>query len=1331
MFRLAEEQIQAYRRVRRAHLARELVATLEGAGFRAELDSSGSVISASDRRGNVTRIEHGDDGLPARIIAPGGAVTRLLHDIEGRLVGVIGADGARVEMPRDGDGRLLALNGAQRGAVFRYDAHGDLVFMRRPDGAVEELVRGDGGVITAAVDGRGAVTRYERRPDGRLMGIVDPLHRRTRLETTEDGALAEIVFADETRMTFIRDAERGVLTLITRGGAQVDFTVDEGERPTGVFWNDGTSTAFAYDKAGRLIRAEDEANEFVAFTHDEAGRVTAEETPGGRVSHEYDADGRLARTITPHGDAISYRYDIDGRVESVVDWEGRVTSFRRTSAGQIAEVRYPGGLVEQREQDACGRPGSARLTAADGSLVSEQRYRYDTTDRLIGFVDGARVLTMDYDIAGRLNGEAESERGVARRYSHDACGNIVVDQGLRRRIGALDELVAVGQTTLDRDEEGNLVRFPVRGGSLDVTFAADGSLVEATLGGRIVSFSYDPLGRRIGLEDGSSGARFGWAGRQLLWEERHTLGSATSVRRDYLYLPGEIVPLAFREHGRTYYLQQDARGAVCRAVDATGAVAWHGRYDGFGVVESEGTVRQPFRLLGQYADDETGLVYNGARYYAPSLRVYVSSDPRWYEPLAQRYAYAANDPYNRADPTGCMWIWIGAGLSLAAQAANIYIRALFDVELGGRRGNHVPLRTALRSTAPTRGALVGFGEAPTSLFEAASFKDPTGVAMDAILARASVGDGVQQACPWKAASAAPVSQAHRALAREPDGATRSADGRISNTRPPHARSRLNRCRCPEPGPIGTLSARYESGRRGSDAIGTDSTGGWSYGKYQIETERGTMRDFLEHTTAKSPSISSALEDAGGYPASRKGNAEFKAAWRAAAKDPSFDGLQHDFIAIKSYEPLRAKIKTDTGLEVDERSHALRDVVWSIAVQHGPGSSVISNALRDKDVSRMTDEEIVEAIYEERASDETTKSGDKVLKYFHKSRKDEQAEVRKRFAQERICAKYMLEAERRAKSEEAARDERGTAPVRAPSSGWSNPGGGNNPPPVQQKGEGRRACEIANCITYQLAEPFLIALAKDPHIVGKVNLTVEDEVGKGEVMIFGQDATHGAGRVAPGNKSVGTTEASLKTQMAGLLSWFAQGTSQGMAKRLFNAFLENHSEIKTFKDQDLDKAVAINPTFIAFADRSLAAPGAQRTNPGKMRIHQALKNAGWDINKVKLIDDLGVLAFNTGMDYWNGLAVMINGVQYVHVHVDAYTYHSCKQQYEIKLRFELYDIFGLDDEDLKKDGSSGGIFSTGAGRGITAWWQLQHQFDHAPLLTKAVVHKTFVVSTAGQ
>ena len=70
----------------------------------------------------------------------------------------------------------------------------------------------------------------------------------------------------------------------------------------------------------------------------------------------------------------------------------------------------------------------------------------------------------------------------------------------------------------------------------------------------------------------------------------------------------------------------------------------------WGKVES-GTAALANRFPGQFADEETGLVYNFHRYYDPQIGRFISPDPMGIAPSLNVYEYPA-DPVNFADPFG-------------------------------------------------------------------------------------------------------------------------------------------------------------------------------------------------------------------------------------------------------------------------------------------------------------------------------------------------------------------------------------------------------------------------------------------------------------------------------------------------------------------------------------------------------------------------------------------------------------------------------------------------------------------------------------------------------
>lgn len=227
-----------------------------------------------------------------------------------------------------------------------------------------------------------------------------------------------------------------------------------------------------------------------------------------------------------------------------------------------------------------------------------------------------------------------------------------------------------------------------------------------------------------------------------------------------------------------------------------------------------------------------------------------------------------------------------------------------------------------------------------------------------------------------------------------------------------------------PGPqdkpeMGSLSAHYETSGRGPGTVSTGrgDIGGVSYGSYQLSTAAGRPQDFL-----RTEGAAWAAEFAG----QRAGTAAFSQTWRAvAAREPeAFGDAQHAYIERTHYQPQADRIQTRTtvagvdggiatpGVDLSQHSRALQNVAWSTAVQHGPGSNIIANAIRDVRASGTADWDpgfdraVIEAVYAERGR--TNRNGE--LVHFSSNSRAVQQGVAERFVNERADALVALVAE---------------------------------------------------------------------------------------------------------------------------------------------------------------------------------------------------------------------------------------------------------------------------------------------------------------------------------
>jgi len=169
--------------------------------------------------------------------------------------------------------------------------------------------------------------------------------------------------------------------------------------------------------------------------------------------------------------------------------------------------------------------------------------------------------------------------------------------------------------------------------------------------------------------------------------------------------------------------------------------------------------------------------------------------------------------------------------------------------------------------------------------------------------------------------------------------------------------------------IGILSAAYES-RGAIDAIGYDGRGGTSYGTYQIASGVGTMGRFLNYLESKAPDLASRLSTSG--PANTGGREGAMASeWKSiASQHPKrFEALQHEFIGETHYQPALKSVTLSTGEDLSKRSQAVREVLWSTAVQHGPnGAADIFTSAVEKLQAKgqeKSDKALIEEVYAQR------------------------------------------------------------------------------------------------------------------------------------------------------------------------------------------------------------------------------------------------------------------------------------------------------------------------------------------------------------------------------
>ena len=204
--------------------------------------------------------------------------------------------------------------------------------------------------------------------------------------------------------------------------------------------------------------------------------------------------------------------------------------------------------------------------------------------------------------------------------------------------------------------------------------------------------------------------------------------------------------------------------------------------------------------------------------------------------------------------------------------------------------------------------------------------------------------------------------------------------------------------------LGSLSAKYETGGRGPGTVSTGAgdPGGVSYGSYQMASKMGVPTKFVTQAGFRW------LQDFTNLTA---GTAQFTAVWKriAAEQTDAFQEAQHAYIKKTHYDLLCTKVLSEDNVDINTRSRAVQNVIWSTAVQHGPATPIIHRACSSLSCTTTDanyDELLIRAVYAERGR----RKSDGNLAYFSKSSPNVQTGVANRFKSELQDALAMLAKE---------------------------------------------------------------------------------------------------------------------------------------------------------------------------------------------------------------------------------------------------------------------------------------------------------------------------------
>jgi RHS repeat-associated protein len=465
-------------------------------------------------------------------------------------------------------------------------------------------------------------------------------------------------------------------------------------RPTSMTTPDASVILPAYNEAGLLEQVQVHvrgAASAMTFVND-----IDYDAKGQREKIVYGDDGSRGGTTT-----TTYAYD---------PLTYRLTRLRTTRASDgavlqnLAYAYDPVGNITEINDSA-----QQTVFFANDVALPKMGYVYDALYRLIG-ATGRELAGLNANDTQRGDGDlplmslphvndTQAVRAYTESYEYDAVGNllrIIHDSGApttswtRRYAYAVDgsgspasnrltgtslpgDLATQFSAQYGYDEHGNMVSMPhlptIGWNHRDEMVSVDKD------GGGIVYFTYDFAGQRV---------RKVWVHSGLV-EERIYIGGGFEVYRRWDASSGDVMleretlhvmdgvrrialvetKTADASAGGGFQVSTGVRfqmgnhlGSAVLEVDPDGMVISYEEYHPYGATaylagtSAAEVSRKRYRYTGKERDEETGLYYHGARYYAPWLGRWTAADPKGLVDGSNLYAYVRGNPVRLTDPDG-------------------------------------------------------------------------------------------------------------------------------------------------------------------------------------------------------------------------------------------------------------------------------------------------------------------------------------------------------------------------------------------------------------------------------------------------------------------------------------------------------------------------------------------------------------------------------------------------------------------------------------------------------------------------------------------------------
>ena len=597
------------------------------------VDPQGHLLATSSYRyhpeADIQKVVQGEEitttwmnslGLPIKV-QKGSLITTYEYDFCGHCIASMDGDGRTTHLTFDGLGRIVQKELPDGGLIeYIYDLDSNLAECHLPNGTVWKASydsmkrKTQEGLQAGAQSSLQWEYTYEK---GYLKETKDPMQRVHVYFYDPSGRLAQETVEGWQR-NFTYDP-RGLLASAEQIGTQKHSKIErsydaEGRLILETVYLDGTliqQTEQTWESSNRSLQIGDHTRDFI-YQNNQLVHISTQEVD---LSYSYDLSGLLKNKSTSFS-TTTIDYNLSGLPESIH------TQLPNHTYQETLEW-YPSGKL-----------------ATYSSPARQKQFTY--TERGHLQTAGTENYDFDFGTAG-IGVRTAAPNSIVPQKGLDVFGKIITEINDKEVCATLynpmGQVIVQGSREFEWDPWGRLLRVS------DATFTWEAS--------------YDALGRRL--------------------QTRHTPIENPTITATSFYDPEE----KFREIGVKYnnktFWKVYGPSSCDAMTDETGAsvILLHNAIDQLvGVISQQGTlhVEQPCSSYGpqvtvpsipsdllsyaqllswhSQAQDPTGLIWMGERYYDPQRGRFLSTDSVGYPACLDLYVYANGDPINYFDPDG-------------------------------------------------------------------------------------------------------------------------------------------------------------------------------------------------------------------------------------------------------------------------------------------------------------------------------------------------------------------------------------------------------------------------------------------------------------------------------------------------------------------------------------------------------------------------------------------------------------------------------------------------------------------------------------------------------